>query len=171
MKPFWQSKTLLFNVIAFAAILLQTKYGFVIGAEEQAAIIVALNVILRFITRKKITMTKPAARMLSFFFIIILFAGCAHTGESKTGLATRTLVSMKETVIGIAEAADQLCSAGYLTQDECDQVNDVYQKAMVSYDLTADSLIVVIRVTDKPEAAEKYRIFHDKFLLLYQDIY
>jgi hypothetical protein len=48
------SKTLIANGIAAVALLIQNKYGFVISPEDQAAIIVAGNVLLRFITKHPI---------------------------------------------------------------------------------------------------------------------
>jgi len=49
-KKWYLSKTLWINVIALAAMLIQSYYGFIIGAEEQAAIIVVANLILRAVT-------------------------------------------------------------------------------------------------------------------------
>ena len=54
-KPFWKSKTLWVNTIALIALVLQGQFGFVIGAEEQAAIITVANLILRAFTNAGIT--------------------------------------------------------------------------------------------------------------------
>lgn len=54
-KSWWQSKTLWVNAIAFAALLLQSfGTGFIIAPEEQAGILVVLNILLRFITRQSL---------------------------------------------------------------------------------------------------------------------
>jgi hypothetical protein len=50
-KTWWKSKTLWLNVIALVAMLVQSNYGFVIAAEEQAAIIVVANLIMRAVTK------------------------------------------------------------------------------------------------------------------------
>ena len=50
-KVWWKSKTLWVNVIAMVAMIVQSQYGFLIAVEEQAAIIVVLNLILRAITK------------------------------------------------------------------------------------------------------------------------
>jgi len=50
-KVWWKSKTLWVNVIAMVAMIVQSQYGFFIAVEEQAAIIVVLNLILRAITK------------------------------------------------------------------------------------------------------------------------
>ena len=55
-KPWYTSKTLWVNAVAFAALLIQSfGTGFVIGVEEQAGIIVVLNIILRFVTKTGIS--------------------------------------------------------------------------------------------------------------------
>ena len=54
-KKVYQSKTFWVNVIAILAILAQTQTGFVIGAESQATILAAINLVLRAITKQPIT--------------------------------------------------------------------------------------------------------------------
>ena len=54
-KPWYLSKTLWANVLAMIAILVQSRYGFVISIEEQGAIIVIMNIILRIFTKKELT--------------------------------------------------------------------------------------------------------------------
>lgn len=55
LKYFLYSKTLWANIIALVALLLQSRYGFIISIEEQAAAIVIVNVILRAVTNKGLT--------------------------------------------------------------------------------------------------------------------
>ena len=51
-KPWYTSKTLWVNAIAFVALALQSfGTGFVIGVEEQAGILIVLNILLRIITK------------------------------------------------------------------------------------------------------------------------
>ena len=51
-KPWYTSKTLWVNAIAFAALAIQSfGTGFVIGVEEQAGILIVLNILLRIITK------------------------------------------------------------------------------------------------------------------------
>jgi uncharacterized membrane protein len=50
-KVWWKSKTLWVNVIAMVVLIAQSQTGFAIAIEEQAAIIVVLNLILRAITK------------------------------------------------------------------------------------------------------------------------
>ena len=55
-KKWFHSKTLWLNFIAFAALALQTfGTGFVIAPEEQAGILVVLNIILRLVTKTGIS--------------------------------------------------------------------------------------------------------------------
>jgi len=42
-------------VIAVAALIAQAKYGFIISPEEQAGVIVVINLLLRVITKKELT--------------------------------------------------------------------------------------------------------------------
>lgn len=51
-KAWYLSKTLWLNVIAVLALLLQTRFGFVIDPETQTALLAVVNVILRAITRQ-----------------------------------------------------------------------------------------------------------------------
>ena len=52
-KAFWKSKTLYVNLIAVAAILVQSFTGndFLIDLEIQAQILAGINIILRLITK------------------------------------------------------------------------------------------------------------------------
>lgn len=51
-KSWYASKTLWVNAIAFAALLIQSfGTGFVIASEEQAGILIVLNILLRIITK------------------------------------------------------------------------------------------------------------------------
>ena len=51
-KPFYKSKTIIANFIALIALIVQAQFGFIIDAEEQAAIIIVINLILRIFTRQ-----------------------------------------------------------------------------------------------------------------------
>jgi len=54
-KKFYLSKTFWVNVVCAAAIGLQMRYGFVIGAELQALALTAINLGLRKITNQPVT--------------------------------------------------------------------------------------------------------------------
>ena len=54
-KPIYTSKTFWVNIIALAALTIQTQTGFVISAEDQAYIWGALNIVIRFFTENKVT--------------------------------------------------------------------------------------------------------------------
>lgn len=51
-KHWYASKTLWVNTLAFVALVVQNFVGFVIGPEEQAAILAVVNLILRAVTSK-----------------------------------------------------------------------------------------------------------------------
>jgi len=54
-KKFYLSKTFWVNVVCAAALGLQMRYGFVIGAELQALALTAINLGLRKITNQPVT--------------------------------------------------------------------------------------------------------------------
>ena len=55
MKQLIKSKTFWVNIIAIAVMLAQAKYGFIIDAESQLAILAVINLILRAVTKEEIT--------------------------------------------------------------------------------------------------------------------
>ena len=58
MKIWYKSKIIWVNIISLAALILQAQYGFVVEPELQATILVAVNVILRAITKEEIIWTE-----------------------------------------------------------------------------------------------------------------
>jgi hypothetical protein len=54
-KKFWMSRTFWANVVMAGAILLQSRYGFVIPLEVQTLIVSGVNLALRKITREPVT--------------------------------------------------------------------------------------------------------------------
>ena len=55
-KEWWKSKTLWINLIAMVVLIIQAFTGFIILLEEQAAIIIIINLILRAITGEGLTL-------------------------------------------------------------------------------------------------------------------
>lgn len=106
--------------------------------------------------------------LLVVFVSLFVLSACA---TSQAGLATKTMVAMQKTIVGIAQAADDLCSQGLLTQAECDRVAVAYQGAKVSYDAAASALIIVIETSNGGMNWNSYQALHDKFLALYRDMY
>ena len=54
MKYWFKSKTIWINLIAVIALAIQTQYGYAISLENQAIILVVVNMILRVITKEEI---------------------------------------------------------------------------------------------------------------------
>jgi fumarate reductase subunit C len=50
-KPALESKTIIVNVIALFAVMIQSQTGYIVTPEVQAAILTIANVILRFLTK------------------------------------------------------------------------------------------------------------------------
>lgn len=55
-KKITQSKTMIVNIIALIAIIIQSQTGTVISIETQAAIVTVVNVALRLVTKEPITL-------------------------------------------------------------------------------------------------------------------
>ncbi len=53
-KKFYQSRTFWVNVIAAGAMVLQARYGFIIGPEYQAVALSVVNLVLRKVTSESI---------------------------------------------------------------------------------------------------------------------
>jgi len=54
-KSFWKSKTFWTNIVAAGAVLVQMRYGFVIGLEYQAIVLSGVNMVLRAITHEPVS--------------------------------------------------------------------------------------------------------------------
>jgi hypothetical protein len=57
------SKTLWVNLLAVAALLLQYRYGFVLGPEDQLVILAVVNLFLRSITNSPIEWDLPKRKV------------------------------------------------------------------------------------------------------------
>ena len=51
-KRWYTSKTLWVNLLAIAALVAQTEFGYLLDAEAQAALLAVINLILRVVTKK-----------------------------------------------------------------------------------------------------------------------
>lgn len=86
MKPFWQSKTLRFNLLAIAALAGQMYGGFVVPVEYQATALAVGNLLLRAVTGQPIDWSQiklpggnlPAALVLfALGFGSVFLSGCS----------------------------------------------------------------------------------------------
>ena len=51
-KRWYTSKPLWVNLLAIAALVAQTEFGYVLDAEAQAALLAVINLMLRIVTKK-----------------------------------------------------------------------------------------------------------------------
>ena len=51
-KRWYTSKTLWVNLLAIAALVAQTEFGYLLDVEAQSVILAAINLLLRIITKK-----------------------------------------------------------------------------------------------------------------------
>lgn len=170
MKTWYMSKTLWLNVIALAALIIQTYTGFVIDIEAQGVLLSVINLILRAITGAPLSWgNTPAAtepistyppeggfinlRCLVELFLIgclalILCAGCVHTnatGIKDTPLQTagKSLLAVKSTIVTAATATANLCQAGKIEPANCDKAKIAYEVAKPAYDTAVDAYLLM----------------------------
>ena len=167
----------LFNTALIALIsLLTTAFGFYLGSSEGSA---RKNEILAATKDAPPSLASisnddgfASLRLLAGIGLtcLLLLVGCAGgQGQSKSGMATQTLLSAQTAVIAIAQTADLMCSQGTLTQPQCDQVAGIYGQAATSYDLTADLLAAAINL-NSPELWQRYQAKNEQFFKLYIDM-
>ena len=52
LKKWYLSKTLWLNLLAIVALVAQGEFGYILDAEAQAAILAAINLMLRIVTKE-----------------------------------------------------------------------------------------------------------------------
>lgn len=165
MKSWYLSKTIWFNAIAAIAILLQTRYGFVIDLEAQSGILAVVNLILRVITKGPIEWAQTNASAQGGFIRLplllivsllicasLLIAGCSTTRtvspvpaatDSPMVLAGKSLLAVKSTIVVAATSTDALCKAGKIPAETCAQAKAAYELAQPAYDAAVDSYLLM----------------------------
>lgn len=100
-----------------------------------------------------------------FAFALTLAGGCAIQKDSRATLAAKSLLGTQAVVIGLAQSADDMCQAGTLTQDRCDQVHTIYDQARASYDVAAEMLIIAIESGESQDspAWANYQVVRTRF--------
>lgn len=176
-KAFYLSKTFWLNVLAIVALILQSYTGFVLSAEAQVAILGLINIVLRAITSQPLSWGNQGGRIsaplalhllmvcLALGLLVSAFSGCAIKQQSHASIAAKSLLAAQAVTVGLAEAADAMCTAGTLNQGQCDQFGEIYGQARASYDLATDLLIVAIESGESEEspAWANYRAVSARF--------
>lgn len=54
-KPFYLSRTLWVNFLAAVALFLQSQYGYVLSPDLQAYVLIAVNALLRIVTKSELS--------------------------------------------------------------------------------------------------------------------
>jgi hypothetical protein len=164
-KAFYLSKTFWVNLLAIGALILQSHTGFVLTPESQVSILAVINLILRAATNEPLTWGNQGGRIapplalhllmacLAGALLVSALSGCAIKQQSHASLAAKSLLSAQAVVVGLAEAADDMCTAGTLNQDQCDEVAKIYGQARASYDMATELLIVAIESGDSQDSA------------------
>ncbi len=111
--------------------------------------------------------------MVAMILVFLILSGCGSQfirSDDSLPPAAKHLLMLRQGIISVATSADTLCTLKRLNQDQCNQVAEIYQKAMVSYDTVADALNVALKMENSMSAWEKYTTFHNEFIQLYSDI-
>lgn len=103
-------------------------------------------------------------------FWTFIASSCASLGKnSKEELATKALLATKNAVVGLAEAADTACTYGLLKQEACDMAKEYYEKAQVSYNVAADSLVIALQTNDAG-FWQAYQANRERLFQIYADL-
>ena len=112
-------------------------------------------------------MRKAISRISVVALVVALLAiGCAGTQQNQ---ATKGMLVTQTAIVDIATSADQLCTAGILTQPQCTEIGTAYDKAKVYYDLAETALSAAIKA-DNDGAWKNYEIVHQNFGRIYGDL-
>lgn len=164
-KAFYLSKTFWLNVLAIVGLILQSYTEFVLSPEAQVAILGLINIVLRAITNEPLSWGNQGGRInsplalhllmacLALGLLVTSLSGCAITQQSHASIAAKSLLAAQAVTVGLAEAADDMCTAGTLNQSQCDQIDNIYGQARASYDVAANLLIVAIESGESEESA------------------
>lgn len=182
-KTWWKSKTLWMNLIAFAALGLQTQTGFIIDAESQAGILAVINLILRAVTYEALDWSMGnqdsgqagSARVIT---LLILFAisiamftvpGCATKGSMSTGTnsavtavttaqqaANQTLYIIGSALKATPDVVEALYTSGKITKEQYNSVVPTYNQALASYILAVDALEAATAAGKDPGTTAAY---------------
>lgn len=74
------------------------------------------------------------------FALLLLMVGCAPAAKKSVD----AVVLSQETIVNIASVVDQQCTAGILTQSQCDQAAKLYAEARSAYQSVYDAEMLVI---------------------------
>ena len=149
------SKTLWVNILAVVAMLVQGQTGFIIDAEAQIAILGVINLVLRAITREPLNWPSSKSQsgysslsllhcLVGLCLLLTLVVGLAGCSTQTVKTSAKSLILTQQTVVAAAEAADSMCTAGTLNQEQCDEVAGLYAKAKDAYDvaLVAEQAVI-----------------------------
>jgi len=98
--------------------------------------------------------------------VLLLLTGCPGTQTEK---AAKAMLVTQTAIVDVATTANNLCVAGVLSQNECDDIADMYEKAKVTYDLAESALATALQ-TDSDDSWQKYQTFHENFMKIYIDM-
>lgn len=186
MKPWYTSKTLWINTVAALALIVQSRTGFVIDAEIQAALLTIINIVLRVVTGQEVGWGKPTGSdggddstsgpglgaIVPLILCACLISACATPGSAPADpviIGGKSLVATQRTIVALAVQADALCDQGALKSADCAKISAAYALAKPAYDAAADALLLAMH-SDNPAAAEAYAAKEAAFARLAQDV-
>jgi hypothetical protein len=164
-KAFYYSKTLWVNLIAMAAMGLQSYYGqVVLDPTAQVAILGFINVALRIVTKTPVAWSadnKGHARLsvlallsaLMLTVALLVSGGCAGTNANKAVTAAEiTNASINST----AAALEDLCKSGTIKPADCQKIQVVYDRLKTADDSAIHIMAACIQAGQDPKSSPDY---------------
>lgn len=148
-KPIWQSKTVWANALALLGTFVLPQTGVKLEAEEQVAILVVINLVLRLLTKGAVDWNKPAAPLL--LACLLPLAPCVTTGcANPQQAAYRTVGAIGVTASAAHEAWKAYAATGQASAEEKAKVTALWNKYCAAYALACDAGKTASEATGKP---------------------
>lgn len=109
-KKWWHSKTLWTNFLAFIAVLIQERTGYVIPPVWQGYGLIGINFILRWVTKEPVEWKHNGLQLpkmfVGFVLCVCLFCGCANSMKRACRDLTNATNKLNKAIV-IAQAVHQ----------------------------------------------------------------
>lgn len=136
-KPWWQSKTIWANALALLGTYVAPQLGVELKAEEQVAILVVVNLILRLVTKGAVDWNKAAAPMLLAALMLspLSFTGCANPEQT----AYRTLGTIGVTANTAHNVWTAYVARGGAKPEQIAMVRQLWASYCAAFSLACDA--------------------------------
>ena len=90
-------------------------------------------------------------KKLALLVAAFVLCSCATSSEQ---VQTKSLLTLRETIINSRAAITEPCQKGIMPKDECVKFDDYYQQSKKLYDTAVDAQIVMLTTGDTTKATE-----------------